>query len=423
MNLKICVVGSNTHPKSVLTINVTGQDSISDVKRKIGDQLRLSERSDLRLILAGSELKNDEERLSHLNLGVGTIVHALVCTVTGVENQKDVKTATASTEDKSADGEWKSQFYVFCKACQKWASGKLRVRCSVCKSTGLIPLYEPSCWDDILHNKIPCQCLENNCSESRVVFYFKCNECGNEAAPLTQMKSNTDSQNCSICNEIVNPVIVFSCRKGHISCINCFVLNGIIKLEERDFILHPFFGYTLTCPAGCAGTYVADAHHFQLFGSEMYEKYQRLSAEMYLLGEGGTFCPNPKCGSGFIADVQAEQDENNVVLLCPECKFSFCRSCKQRASECFCKDAAAIGQTSAEEQSTSIAATSPNDAENDVKSFVVVQNTSKPCPKCKAPTFKDGGCNHISCGVCRFSWCWVCVKQWEDECQWNHWFE
>ena len=31
------------------------------------------------------------------------------------------------------------------------------------------------------------------------------------------------------------------------------------------------------------------------------------------------------------------------------------------------------------------------------------------CPKCKAPTFKDGGCNHISC-PCGCHWCYKCGK-------------
>lgn len=39
-----------------------------------------------------------------------------------------------------------------------------------------------------------------------------------------------------------------------------------------------------------------------------------------------------------------------------------------------------------------------------------VKRISKPCPNraCRAPTEKNGGCNHISCSRCRFEWCWLC---------------
>jgi hypothetical protein len=33
---------------------------------------------------------------------------------------------------------------------------------------------------------------------------------------------------------------------------------------------------------------------------------------------------------------------------------------------------------------------------------------AKPCPGCAAPTFKDGGCNHVSCTQCDTDWCWSC---------------
>jgi hypothetical protein len=40
----------------------------------------------------------------------------------------------------------------------------------------------------------------------------------------------------------------------------------------------------------------------------------------------------------------------------------------------------------------------------------------KKCPKCKVWTEKDEGCNHMTCQVCRFEWCWLC----EQECPQNH---
>ena len=35
----------------------------------------------------------------------------------------------------------------------------------------------------------------------------------------------------------------------------------------------------------------------------------------------------------------------------------------------------------------------------------------KPCPKCTLPTFKNGGCNHMTCRSCRCDWCWICGQE------------
>ena len=37
------------------------------------------------------------------------------------------------------------------------------------------------------------------------------------------------------------------------------------------------------------------------------------------------------------------------------------------------------------------------------------------CPKCQSPVEKNKGCMHMTCGVCRYDYCWVCGMSF------NHW--
>lgn len=36
---------------------------------------------------------------------------------------------------------------------------------------------------------------------------------------------------------------------------------------------------------------------------------------------------------------------------------------------------------------------------------------AKCCPRCTRQTVKSGGCNHMTCQVCRCEWCWICAER------------
>lgn len=47
---------------------------------------------------------------------------------------------------------------------------------------------------------------------------------------------------------------------------------------------------------------------------------------------------------------------------------------------------------------------------DDILSQRWVAGNTKPCPKCGASTFLDGGCSHMTCHKCSEQWCWTCGK-------------
>mmetsp|Transcript_25539 Transcript_25539/g.71921 ORF Transcript_25539/g.71921 Transcript_25539/m.71921 type:complete len:488 (+) Transcript_25539:3-1466(+) len=46
----------------------------------------------------------------------------------------------------------------------------------------------------------------------------------------------------------------------------------------------------------------------------------------------------------------------------------------------------------------------------DQSSEVWLRQHSRPCPRCKAPIEKQGGCNHMACAACQLKFCWACMR-------------
>lgn len=81
-------------------------------------------------------------------------------------------------------------------------------------------------------------------------------------------------------------MLVFPCDVGHVTCLECFrhyctsrydnLVKGMVffhyvttfiddyRLNNREFLFHPQFGYTLSCPAGCENSMIKETHHFKL---------------------------------------------------------------------------------------------------------------------------------------------------------------
>ncbi len=44
-------------------------------------------------------------------------------------------------------------------------------------------------------------------------------------------------------------------------------------------------------------------------------------------------------------------------------------------------------------------------------------------PKHSPYFFGVGGCSHMKCTRCSLDWCWICLVEWNRDCQADHWFE
>lgn len=137
---------------------------------------------------------------------------------------------------------------------------------------------------------------------------------------------------------------------------------------------------------------------------------------------GGVLCPAPGCGAGILP-------VDDVRRVCCElsnglgCGFVFCRNCKEEYHEGSCRQkmATAEGNTL---QGYIVDEEAALRARWEQASQETIDKTTHPCPKCKVPVEKNGGCMHMVCprSQCKFEWCWLCRVEWNRECMGNHWF-
>ncbi|XP_046391849.1 E3 ubiquitin-protein ligase parkin isoform X1 [Ischnura elegans] len=460
-----------TNTGNTFSVDLDPKWEVKNVKEVVAAQLGLAP-DEIKIIFAGKEL-HDSIVIEECDLGQQSFLHAVKKKPTKkksdhrvsiVEEEESVSTESFkplcetlmdlqlddkergdihSKEDRDRN---RAHFFVYCGVCKGVRRGKLRVRCSACKEGAFTVERDPCCWEDVLDRKdvaskqssvwkpIGGQCETSDCPGGGCAqFYFKCAEHTpevpkdslvasqptEEAVALYLIKTNARDVPCLACTEISDPVLVFPCEQGHVTCLDCFRAYCISRLKERRFEFHPLHGcYTLPCPAGCPDSLLTEAHHFRLLTEAEYEQYQRFGAEEYVLQAGGVLCPQPGCGMGIIADPECRR-----IQCIGGCGFVFCRNCLQgyHIGECT-EGPGAEGSNIAFEYN--IDPERAAQARWDEASKVAIKVTTKPCPKCRTPTERDGGCMHMVCtrSQCGFHWCWVCQTEWSRECMGNHWF-
>ncbi|CAH0753870.1 unnamed protein product [Bemisia tabaci] len=430
-------VKSNTG--NTVSVDLDPKWDIKNVKEVVAPRLGL-EPEEVKIIFAGKELP-DSVLLEECDLGQQSILHAVKSRKKLVSESKPLCetlldfslseiSERAEEEETTLDDDEKiipekAHFYVYCASpCKGMRTGKLRVRCANCKSGAITVDRDPQSWADVLESeRISGHCEEETCSSgpiSWVEFYFKCAEHTSQgemdqAVPLYLIRPNSQHVPCLACGDVSDPVLVFSCSVGHVTCLECFNLYCVSRLRERQFTMDETHGYTLPCPAGCEDSLIKEIHHFHLLNDEHYAMYQRFGMEEYVLKNGGVLCPQPGCGAGILVEPDCTR-----ITCAGGCGYVFCRNCLQGYHIGECETVEEIEKTG-----TSSYAVNPecvSQARWDEASKVAIKVTTKPCPKCRTATERDGGCMHMLCTRCAFQWCWVCQIEWNRDCMGRHWF-
>ncbi|XP_065895365.1 E3 ubiquitin-protein ligase parkin-like [Dysidea avara] len=404
-------------------INVRSNWNVAQVKEAIVRQSGLKP-NQFKLVFAGMELK---EQMTLQGIGVQN-TSTLHCVRSNVSASVQMERSMQPLSDvnlgamePAAKGQ-QTQFYVYCKKpCDAVASGKLRVRCAQCKDTAFVLSEGPSGWSDVLtRGKMRGNCHSSACSGRIAEFYFKCaNHHTLDEDPsvaLHMIRSNDVDVECIVCTEVRDIVVVFDCIVGHSICVGCFVEYAESALNNRGFVKHDQYGFTIKCPNHCDGSEVKEIHHFRMMGEKNYNRYQHFGTEEWLRQMGGVFCPALDCGNGMLPD------QGQRRIECTVCKHVFCARCTNPYHSGQCRRGQADQQASQASSSNRFAAIDGQRARWAEATERCIKDTTKPCPKCNAAIEKNKGCNHMTCYMCKFEFCWPCMIEWNGNCRGNHWF-
>ncbi|GAA5877161.1 hypothetical protein JCM8547_001961 [Rhodosporidiobolus lusitaniae] len=190
---------------------------------------------------------------------------------------------------------------------------------------------------------------------------------------------------CQCCFDEVAPANTASCDGGHLFCKTCCAANASDRLGKRV--------PTLPCMAPDCTSLFPPSSWSDFLPLKTIEGLERLAQENEVSKafegiegfESCPFCP-------FACYIE-NADERLFHCQREDCKKVSCRKCKKKGHvPLSCEEA------DADRRRGGVHAV----AESMTAAFI------RKCPKCKIPTAKIDGCNHMICSQCQAHWCYVC---------------
>ncbi|CAG9333288.1 unnamed protein product [Blepharisma stoltei] len=161
---------------------------------------------------------------------------------------------------------------------------------------------------------------------------------------------------------------------SHSFCKNCIFEYLKVKINESKV-------ENITCPGdGCKKVFTEEMIGI-IVGEELFQKYKKFKWRLELLKDPSVkWCQTPNC-EGFMRG-----SNDNPHLVCPVCGLNVCFKCGniwhgKKNCEKIIDEAYEIWAKGKEIQL---------------------------CPKCRRKIEKVDGCNHMTCAVCGYQWCWLC---------------
>lgn len=159
----------------------------------------------------------------------------------------------------------------------------------------------------------------------------------------------------------------------------------------------------LRCPFVGCGERLRPSHTRRLLPEDLRARFDQFLLQSFVDDNPSLrWCPGPGCDRAAWLSTAAPTKEVQCV-----CGFSWCFTCKE--------DWHAPVQCNVVEEWNKKNRDTSQDA------TWILANT-KPCPKCKNPIEKNGGCMHMTCrkpAGCNHEFCWICGKDWKGHTDCN----
>jgi len=212
-------------------------------------------------------------------------------------------------------------------------------------------------------------------------------------------KSGGDGEGilCGICFETHPKAKVFAMQCGHYFCRVCWASYVENAVEEGPSCLQ------LKCIQPKCGLLVTEdvilGPGGLLAGRDKAvprQKYETFSMRSFVEGSRKIkWCPAPGCTKVIESFVGV--GKNSPMDVQCSCGHAFCFTCGEeshRPADCEMRRKWVI----------------KNSAESENLNWILAN--SKPCPKCKRPIEKNYGCMHMTCAMCKYEFCWLCLGPW-----------
>jgi ariadne-1 len=200
--------------------------------------------------------------------------------------------------------------------------------------------------------------------------------------------SSASDFNCLPCLSVCSAKDGFALGCGHFFCRKCW--SGHISasvIEKGNECLKTM------CMADKCGEALTMRMINELAPNEVSAKWRRIDLINFVTSSTSmTWCPSPGCGRAF-------ECIKKVDIISCSCGMRFCVLCSNPAhSPIDCKT---LEKWQAKNSSE----------EENIKWILV--NTKK-CPGCSQRIEKGLGCAHMTCNVCRYEFCWLCLGDYRN---------
>lgn len=192
---------------------------------------------------------------------------------------------------------------------------------------------------------------------------------------------------CRICFENYEHSQMCAAPCGHLYCRKCYTAYITFAINDGPVCLR------IRCPETSCAVAIGPDMISSLVSDEFKEKYARVLFNSYLENDKETkWCPAPGCNYAVKFDLS-----NSIYDVSCACKYSFCWNCSEETHR-------PVGCKTVKMWMVK------NSSEAENTNWILAN--SKPCPKCKRPIEKNHGCMHMTCSMCKFEFCWLCLGDW-----------